>query len=205
MSMLDVLASALGAFLILFLLMAQRAQQAQEDARAKDEHIAHLQERLQAAQSAYAAAIDALDKTQAALDGAQRDLSQARVLADQAKALAKQLDALGKGMAIGMCEVDARSVSVSVVDDIQPDGDVIELKLDERVLAASLELVGTPDTRDVPLDRGTSYLIVTALSTGTSGPNTAAVTLSPCRDGQPQTFKWHMKRGEKRHLSIVRR
>ncbi len=225
MSMLDVLASALGAFLLLFLLSMKKSDNLEEANRQKDEEIErlvqkiqeaeetleHTQETLQNAQDALADAEDALNAAAGQLANAQADANAARQEAnkarEQADALKKEkdkLDALAKGMAIGMCEVDVSTVTVTVWDHGDEDGDRVHLAMNDTTISADLLLAHQKRAFKVPVSGGTNYLIATALNQN-AGRNTAMLVVNPCRDGQPRSFQWEMDTNESRHISLVRR
>lgn len=192
MSMLDVICSALGAILILFILAQHRESNAREEARRKDKQLEALQRSV----------IDA--QQQAARERLQAE--QARQAADTANKMLAELERMPRAMAIGMCETSAATVTAVVFDHSAADGDRVDLTWNNAPLRDNLTL---PDKAsavrfDLSLEAGSNYLAAKALNVGDSSPNTATVEISPCRDGQPEEFKWDMQTGEQRHISIVR-
>ncbi len=197
MSMLDVIASALGAFLLLFLMTMKTNDALHAQARAKDEEIERLQQKIREASAAAQAAVEAARRAEEAASEAR-----ARAAALERR---KRLEGIAKGIAIGMCEVSVAQVRVSVWDKGKQDGDKVTLKLNEQVIESSYHLTTSPRTLTLSLEPGLNYLVAQALNTGSKGANTAAVRIDPCRDGRPQDFTWDMQTGDIRNVSIIRR
>lgn len=188
MSMLDVICSALGAILILFILSETSAGEARADAQRSARQLEALQRDLMAAQ-------EAEKKARQAEEAAARRAEAAELKARRPG-----------GLAVGMCQTTAERVVARVFDHGSPDGDRVDFSLNNEPFRQNVTLPGPSDAVEltVELDDGPNYLGARALNEGTSSPNTATVVIQPCRNGQPEVFKWDMKRGEERHISIVR-
>lgn len=186
LSMLDVIASALGAILILFIVSSMDAGAARQALRARDGQLERLNAemaRLDEALRARAAALEAVDDAEAA-----------------------RLACPPEGLAIGMCRVDAPRVAVHVYDHRKLDGDRVDLLFNREPLERDVPLTGADAgiRLDLALRPGANYLAAVARSEGADPPNTATVVVSPCRDGRPESFQWDMTSGEQRHVSIIR-
>ncbi|GMV40804.1 MAG: hypothetical protein AMXMBFR64_25200 [Myxococcales bacterium] len=234
LSMLDVICSALGAILVLYLISVQatsshkkRAEKAESlvqtlVARMK-EAMEALEEAQRQARTARAQADEAdrrAREAQAAADSATADAAAARAraraaqaAADEARAAAaeaqQQADAARQaaGESIGMCHTEADTVVVDVWDHEAEDGDRVDLRHGATELASNLKLRVLPNVARFTLNlpQGVSYFVAQALNEGDGSPNTASVRVSPCNGTSAETFVWNMSTGEKRNVSIVRR
>lgn len=168
--MLDVICSALGAVLILFILSQQAEQSAQAELARKDEQIERMQRELMEAQ----------------------------------KKLREQRNP--GGLAVGMCTTSTAQVSAKLFDHGGVDDDRVDLSLNNASLRDDVSLPGreAPLILTLDLEPGPNYLGAQALNEGSHPPNTATVVIDPCIDGKPEHFRWDMKTGQKRHISIVR-
>ena len=203
MSMLDVICSALGAFLILFLVAAQtserqraRAQTAEERLQDLAEQARDLDEALQRVARDNADLAGRLERARGDLDEARRDL-------ERSEKKTRKLMA-GAGMAIGMCRTRAASVRITTFDHGIEDGDRVRVSWNGEVIAPDVTLTKAPRTTRHDLDAGANYYEASALNEGYSRTNTATVVVEPCRDDAPETFTWNMQTGQKRFVSIVR-
>lgn len=262
MSMLDVICSALGAVILLLILMSQAQQHEQNRADDAERHLnmsqsklaramADLNKAITRAKNAEAAAKAASLEHQKAQKRAQEAQAQARAAQqaaararanklamqiqaqnaerraqqaqqranqaaknrDQAVAKARKAEAEAKkaktkfggpGAVIGMCNTNASSVTISTWDYGRVDGDRISLAFDDRVLSGNLSLTRRKYTRRLNLSPGGHYITIKALSEGRLKPNTAIIRISPCHGNQPDSFRWSMRTGRKRQISIVR-
>jgi hypothetical protein len=102
-------------------------------------------------------------------------------------------------------------VRILLDDSKSKDGDTVSVTLND----STTPLVGRANLnrdRRIPpphfvLDIGHNHLKVRALNEGSSSPNTARVTVDPCRHGAPKSFDWsdtNMKTGDIRIITIVR-
>jgi Skp family chaperone for outer membrane proteins len=197
LSMLDVIFSALGAILILYILVIEntskaeeQAKQAQSQVQMQTQKIKRMQDDFERLAKKYAKEIGKLSKE----------------LQDALKKL-KRKARRGKGMSMGMCQVKVATVRLSFWDHGQEDRDRVKLKWNEKILRRNMELFSQHRKKGlftVNVDVGSNYLIVNALTQGDVGDNTATIKVTPCRDGKPQDFVWDMKTGETRNLSIDR-
>lgn len=195
--MLDVICSALAAFLILFLLASKTAEQATARADRTDKQ-------MQALAGAVKSATDAMADLVKDKERAEDEAAACRGELDEEKQKRKANVVTGTGLAMGMCLVGTEQVEVRLWDHEVVDGDRVKLRWNDGVIHSDLSLTDTPATFTVQADPGANYLYVEALSGGSSPPNTAVVVVDPCRDGKPEIFEWRMNAGEERFVSIVR-
>lgn len=204
LSLLDIIASALGAFLILYILASQRAA-AESDRASNSEQ--QLQQLAVAAQQFSETAKKLADDNDALAEEKQRlrkQLAACQGDLEEEKNKPKPRP-LPAGLAIGMCEVDAGPVAIHVWDHRDEDGDRVRLSWNDAVVHNDLLLMNAPTTMSVSVEPGANYLLVFAHNEGTGPPNTATIRVDPCQDGAPQEFVWQMNTGQQRLVSIVGR
>ncbi|MDD9933496.1 MAG: hypothetical protein OXT09_07835 [Myxococcales bacterium] len=202
MSMLDVICSALGAILILFIIALEAQEKSQAKAEDWQQKYQTLEEKVQAQQEAMQAQQQELVSQQETMQAQQKTIS------SQAKRLAaaqKKAQGAGPGMAIGMCEVKKAKVKISIYDHGSEDDDRVHLKLNKKTLSKSMVIRNQPTSKSIKLKRGVNYLVVKALNEGRSSPNTATLVIDPCNDGRKENFIWEMKEGQVRNISVVRK
>ena len=191
MSMLDVIASALGAFLILFLITSQTSADYQQRVQTKDDQMDTLSKQVRKGN-------DAIQALKGALDKCREDL---KACEDR-----PQPPTPPTGEAIGNCHVGVAKVNVFVKDSGSEDGDRVKLKWNDEVIRAELTLSNAGQHLNLSLKPGPNYLHVTALNEGSSSPNTAVVVVDPCHeDGRAEAFDWQMLTGQEKFVSIVRK
>lgn len=197
LSMLDVICSALAAFLILFLLASKTAEQAASRADRTDKQMQALAGTVKEATEAMAELVKQKER-------AEDEAAACRGELDEEKQKRKANVVTGGGLAMGMCLVGVEQIEVKLWDHQAVDGDRVKLRWNDGVVHQDLSLTDTPAEFRLHADSGANYLYVQALSDGTSPPNTAVVVVNPCRDGKPELFEWNMNAGEERFVSIVR-
>ena len=203
MSMLDVICSALGAFLILFLVAAQTSERERARAETAEDQLQDLGQQARELTDALQRVARQNEELAGELDRAREDLAEAQKDLQRAEKKTRKLMA-GAGMAIGMCRTDADAVRVTTFDHGQEDGDRVRVSWNGDVVRADATLTSAHQMTRHALDPGANYYGAAALSEGFSPPNTATVIVDPCRDGAPETFTWNMQTGQKRFVSIVR-
>jgi len=207
MSMLDVICSALGAFLVLFIVTMMQASSQEKRAEMAEKSLKQTKKALAAKQKE---ASEALKKAAKAIEEAKQARAKAAAAAAARKAAAaaaaKARIASAKGVTIGQCETSAAQVTFTVWDHGGVDNDRVKLAFNKKVLRRNLTLqaVGNEYRVTRPLDVGPNILEVTALSEGDNSPNTAAVRVNPCRQ-HPQPFPWDMKTGQSSNIVIIRK
>ena len=208
MSFLDVLSCALGAAVLLLVLVQTQSDEqskqladAKEDAKAQRSAVADLSGQLTKCKKALEKCKRKADVCQGALDDCKKKAKVCKTALDNCTRGG------GQGDAMGMCEVTVSQVEITVWDHQTEDGDKIEISLGNRVLQASLTLRKPPNQfRDtIPLIMGANYLNIKALHEGTAGNNTAKIQVKPCKNGQPEDWSWSLTKGQSKHISIVRK
>lgn len=165
LSMLDVIASALGAFLILFIIAMQNQSRAQQ----------------QAAQTA-----KELEALQQAMKEVRKELPKQATAAPRA---------LARGMCNvppGTVDIEVSDWSAEDGDEVRlsQNDRVLVPRLTLVATASSLFSAEKEPARfRLSLSPGVNDLVVEALSNGTKGHNSARIVVKPCRDGKEEEFK----------------
>ena len=222
-SMLDVICSALGAILILFLVSLQSQGKSQNHSENWQERYQQLEEKIKAANDATKTRQQELERQKKALEDQKRALEeQKKALEDQTSrnnALEEKIEEIEKekkklqeeanrGSSIGTCEVTVDRVRIGVLDYGHIDDDRVRLDFNDAVLDPNLKIPPPFNPRwfTVDLKPGGNYLVIKALDQGRIGLNTAQVVINPCyEDGESEDFDWRLKTGQVRNLSIVRK
>ncbi len=186
--MLDVICSALGAILILFLITMQAEMKAKSSSEDCQQRQQELEEKIQKVQEENLKILEENLKIQKEKEEIQEELEKANI---------------PMGAAIGMCEVGIENVIIGFKDHGKVDGDSAKIMLGKEVLDEELSLQSAYRDYVVKLKPGANYIIVEALNEGSISPNTANVRVNPCHDGKARVFLWEMYEGERRNISIV--
>ncbi len=230
MSMLDVICSALGAILILFIVTLQAQNKAEAKAEDFEKKYQKLEEKVQSTQDALQAKEQALSSTLTQLQQtAEQMKSQKQIIRQIASANAKLLaqidpkdpkdptDPTGpkdpddtdpgapSGMAIGMCTVNQAQITIKVFDHGSEDDDHIAVKLNKKFVTKDMAILNQPTAKQITLKKGVNYINIKALNEGNSSPNTATLVIDPCNNGRAESFIWEMDEGQERNISIVRK
>jgi hypothetical protein len=227
-AMLDVISSAMGAFLLLYLLVAENREQLSESlATANAEMTAHRVEaqasRVAAEQEAQQAAVarqsqsaaeqnaarqqQARAQTAAELAAAQAELQRAQAELEAAQAqLERMAEVLTGGEAIAECTVRQASVQIEFWDHGQLDGDRVNIRFNTELVGNNVTLPAPESrwSRTMQLEPGINYVVIEALNTGTIGENSARLLISPCQGTRPEQRDWLLFTNERRHVSIRR-
>ena len=186
LSMLDVIFSALGAILILFMITIEHTSKTEAD--------------IEKAHEALKKANMDIDDLTATLE----KLAQLDQENEELKKKIKKLKRRARGVSMGMCRVPiGTEVNLNFFDHGQVDGDRVALMWNGEQIETDLNLPGPPGVnRKVIVDDVDNVLDITALNEGFVSPNTDKIVVTPCINGQPRDFEWEMSTQEVRSLSI---
>ena len=107
------------------------------------------------------------------------------------------------------CEIPRgqSQVSIEIWDDIDVDGDLMKLVLNQHTIIENLELSApqNPWTHTLQLDpsRSFHFLQSHAISEGRNHPFTGKLKITPCRQAAPQIFNLEMAAGDK-HIIVIK-
>lgn len=177
LSMLDVICSALGAFVILFIISMQSQESEQDDVDDNDEDVDEydLKQELE----------DSIARREEILGCISRVVETIAVCHTSAEKIT--LFAWDPG------QIDDDRVEICF------NGTVIEPSV------ISLPAPNEPFRAELPLEMGANVVVIRALNEGHIPPNTAALDFYPRCDGQTSVYGWRMDEGEYRILPIIRR
>lgn len=228
LSMLDVICSALGAFLILFLIASRMQNQSKTTAKSKEKQIQELQQQIIAQNMRpppqpkpapkHRPPPMKIKRPMGVVPG-RKDPSAYGVPAPPAMmpprpsppmappprpAPMNPPSPMKSPKVIGLCQVGIPTVRATLVDAASKDGDLVKVSLNGTVLRSRLNL-DYRTTLTLQLNTGLNTLRIDALNVGSSSPNTARIDVNPCRNGAPRTFSYNMLTGDYRVITIARR
>lgn len=105
---------------------------------------------------------------------------------------------------LGEFKTGTKIISIACRDHEAPDGDVVRIWLNDRVVVDAILL--DVDFKEVFLDlnEGINKIEIEALNQGESGPNTAQFTIYDEKKGMITTNKWNLTTGVKAKLIILK-
>ena len=204
LSMLDVIFSALGAVLILFIIKLEYTSTVEAKLNKTQKGLANANEQIDDMVRSVEDQSKQIKKLEQELSQNKEQAEKLAQINDELEKKVKKLKRRGRGMSMGMCQVNAPGeVRLTFYDHGSIDGDRVKLEWNEDILHSNLELGDLPGrTFVVQVEEEDNYLNITALNEGSSPPNTDTIVVAPCKNGRPQSFKWEMNTGDKQFLSI---
>lgn len=105
---------------------------------------------------------------------------------------------------LGEFKTGTKIISIACRDHEAPDGDVVRIWLNDRIIVEAILL--DVDFKEVFLDlnEGINKIEIEALNQGESGPNTAQFTIYDEKKGMITTNKWNLTTGVKAKLIILK-
>lgn len=105
---------------------------------------------------------------------------------------------------LGEFKTGTKIISIACRDHEAPDGDVVRIWLNDRIVVDAILL--DVDFKEVFLDlnEGINKIEIEALNQGESGPNTAQFTIYDEKKGMITTNKWNLTTGVKAKLIILK-
>ncbi len=126
---------------------------------------------------------------------------------DRKKALNKIIkeDKTGnqKTQYLGEFSVKSDLIKVMCRDHQEPDGDVVSILVNNKVVVQSITLEGGFKTFYLNLEKGTNYIDFLALNQGLSGPNTAAFVIFDEFGNKIASSQWNLNTGVKASLVMM--
>lgn len=104
---------------------------------------------------------------------------------------------------LGEYIVEANFIKIMCRDHQAPDGDVVSILLNDKVVVQSILLESGFKTFFVSLEEGSNHIDFLALNQGSSGPNTAAFVIFDEYGKQVMTSEWNLNTGVKASLIIM--
>jgi hypothetical protein len=104
---------------------------------------------------------------------------------------------------LGEFIVETNLIKIMCRDHQEPDGDVVSILLNEKVVVQSVLLEAGYKTFFVSLEKGSNHIDFVALNQGTSGPNTAAFLVFDEFGKQITSSEWNLNTGVKASLIIM--
>lgn len=223
LSMLDVIFSALGAVLILLIMLIEynsrletdleRTQQELERANneiadmsrtieEQTEKIEEIEEKIRQRNEELRQQKEENARTKEEL---KRNKELAEDLEEANKKLKKKIKKnRGRGAFMGQCRVPLNTrVTFVFFDHGGIDDDRVRISFNQSILFANLSLPGPPGkVAAQTITEDANYLYVKALSEGNDPPNTATVIIKPCINGAEESFKWELTTGQEAYLTI---
>jgi hypothetical protein len=105
---------------------------------------------------------------------------------------------------LGEFKTGTKIISIACRDHEAPDGDVVRIWLNDRIVVDAILL--EVDFKEVFLDlnEGFNKIEIEALNQGESGPNTAQFVIYDEKKGMITTNKWNLTTGVKAKLVVVK-
>ena len=105
---------------------------------------------------------------------------------------------------LGQFKTGTKIVSIACRDHEAPDGDVVRIWLNDKVVVNAILL--DVDFKEIYLDleEGINKIEIEALNQGESGPNTAQFVIYDQKKGMITTNKWNLTTGVKAKLVILK-
>ena len=99
-------------------------------------------------------------------------------------------------------DVSQVDIVISVRDDKNVDGDIIDLEINGELLLSDFRLDGSAHQLNVVLEPGENNVTITAKNQGDVGPNTAEVSVSNVIRGDPIQISSGLDTGETESFTI---
>lgn len=105
---------------------------------------------------------------------------------------------------LGQFRVATKTISIACRDHEYPDGDLVRIWLNDKIVVESILL--DVDFKEVylELNEGLNKIEIEALNQGDSGPNTAQFTMYDAKKGIITNNKWNLTTGAKAKLIILK-
>ncbi len=105
---------------------------------------------------------------------------------------------------LGQFRTGTKIVSIACRDHEAPDGDVVRIWLNDKIVVDAILL--DVDFKEIYLDleEGINKIEIEALNQGESGPNTAQFVINDQKKGMITTNKWNLTTGVKAKLIILK-
>ena len=105
---------------------------------------------------------------------------------------------------LGQFRTGTKIVSIACRDHEAPDGDVVRIWLNDKIVVDAILL--DEDFKEIYLDleEGINKIEIEALNQGESGPNTAQFVINDQKKGMITTNKWNLTTGVKAKLIILK-
>jgi hypothetical protein len=105
---------------------------------------------------------------------------------------------------LGQFKVGTKTISIACRDHEYPDGDLVRIWLNDKIVVNSMLL--DVDFKEVylELNEGINKIEIEALNQGESGPNTAQFTMYDAKKGIITNNKWNLTTGGKAKLIILK-
>ncbi len=104
---------------------------------------------------------------------------------------------------LGEHNVDTKFVNIICRDHEYPDGDRVEIKLNDEIIKSNLLLTGNYRRVEVNLVEGRNRIDIKALNQGDSGPNTAEFLVYDDKGNLISSKEWNLLTGVKATIVFV--
>ena len=105
---------------------------------------------------------------------------------------------------LGNFKVGTKIISIACRDHEAPDGDVVRIWLNDKIVVDAILLDVEFKEVFLDLDEGINKIEIEALNQGESGPNTAQFVIYDQKKGMITTNKWNLTTGVKAKLIILK-
>ncbi|MFK7782377.1 hypothetical protein [Psychroserpens sp.] len=105
---------------------------------------------------------------------------------------------------LGDVRVNAEFANIRCRDHEYPDGDVVQVVVNDEIFIPSLLLTGNYKSFDIPLKEGINTVVFIALNQGDSGPNTAEFLVYDDNKVLVSSKQWNLLTGVKAKILIIK-
>lgn len=99
--------------------------------------------------------------------------------------------------------VNKRKITIYLMDAKDVDGDRVRLSVNGTTILSNYTLTGSYYAVEVSLNSGANTIVITALNTGSSGPNTVQISISNVAQGQSVQVSDDLETGQSVSLNIT--
>lgn len=105
---------------------------------------------------------------------------------------------------LGDVRINSEFANIRCRDHEYPDGDLIQVVVNDEVFIPRLVLTGNYKSFDIPLKEGINTVVFIALNQGESGPNTAEFLVYDDNEVLVSSKRWNLLTGVKAKILVIK-
>jgi hypothetical protein len=107
-------------------------------------------------------------------------------------------------MFLGDVRINGEIANIRCRDHEYPDGDLVQVVVNDEVFIPRLLLTANFKSFDIPLKEGINTVVFIALNQGESGPNTAEFLVYDDNDVLVSSKRWNLLTGVKAKILVIK-